>query len=202
MTDNPKNLEQLLPFYANGTLEGQEKIDVEKRLEEDDDFRMELKYLEALHNQIQQETVSNSPGELGLARLNAALDQENSAEILQKPANDNIIWRIAAIAAVVALVLSISVQVYGPLTKTDDYVTASGSSAQISQSVLQVFFNDATPAGQIRELLSEEKLTIIEGPTELGFYRLAPRNVLSDEELSALIIRLAALDAVEEALKE
>lgn len=202
MTENPKDLEQLLPFYANGTLEGQEKIEVEKRLEEDETFRLELDYLKALRKQIQQDVPSSSPGELGLARLNKVLNEERDTTEYENPANDNNIWRIAAIAAVVMLILSMGVQVFTPLTNTDSYVTASGNSGQASQQVLQVFFKDTTPEGQLRALLIKEKLTIIEGPTELGFYRLAPRKMLSDEELSSLIKRLSATDAVEEALKE
>ena len=201
MTDTAKDLEQLLPFYANGTLEGSEKEAVEKRLQEDEAFRLELDYLKALRANIKAEEMGQSPGELGLARLHKAIDADESAGNRPKAANDNRFWRIAAIAATIALTFALSVQLYAPITGSDDYVTASGTT-KVEGPVFQIFFEAEGNQGAISTLLATEKLTIIEGPTEIGYYRVAAVEKLSNNSRNELLARLNASPLIQEALAE
>ncbi|MBO6824842.1 MAG: hypothetical protein JJ879_01465 [Sneathiella sp.] len=202
MTDTAKDLEQLLPFYANGTLEGIEKEAVEKRLQEDEAFRLELDYLKALRANIKAEDMGQSPGELGLARLHKAIDADaNVGNLPKPPANENRFWRIAAIAATIALIFALSVQLYAPITGSDDYVTASGTT-KVEGPVFQIFFEAEGNQGAISSLLAAEKLTIIEGPTEIGYYRVAAIEKLSNNTRQELLARLNASPLIQEALAE
>jgi len=201
MTETTRDLEQLLPFYVNGTLEGAEKDAIEKRLEEDEDFRMELEFLKALRTNIQAEEMGQSPGELGLARLHKEISAENAPANLPKAANDNRFWRITAIAAAIALLFSVTVQLYAPLNGQDDYVTASGS-ANVEGPVFQIFFEENSTQADISAFLAQEKLTIIEGPTEIGYYRVAARNALTDNSSKQLLNRLNGSSLIQEALAE
>lgn len=200
MTDTDKDLEQLLPFYANGTLEGEEKERVESRLAEDAEFAQELEYLKALRTKIKEEEV-NSPGDFGLARLNREIDQELTENTAPQAANDNQGWRVTAIAAAIALMLSVGVHIYGNVFEKSDYITASGTH-QVEGPVMQVFFKEDAFEAEIRTLLIAEKLTIIEGPTEVGYYRIAAKTKLTDEETKALLARLSSSTLVSEALRE
>ncbi|MBE7636172.1 hypothetical protein GUA87_04900 [Sneathiella sp. P13V-1] len=201
MTEVDKNLDQLLPFYANGTLEGAEKEAVEARLSEDADFRAELAYLKALRANIQSEEIVGSPGELGLKRLHKEMDAEDRISAPPAPANDNSFWRLTAIAAAIALVISVGMQVYGTVSGEDTYTTASGTQ-QIDGPVFQIFFKDDSSEVDIRSLLLKEGLTIVEGPTEIGYYRIASRAKLDNQALGALLKRLSASPLIQEALQE
>ena len=81
---------ELLPWYVNGTLDGEERAMVEKHLKECLACRNELEEMEALHVVVQAHaSASNesSPGQAGLDRLLAALesvDPEESAQTGEK----------------------------------------------------------------------------------------------------------------------
>ena len=68
----------LLPFLANGTLEGDERAEIEAALAEDAALQAELRALRAIRATMQAEE-SFSPGEMGLARLMRGVEAEFNA---------------------------------------------------------------------------------------------------------------------------
>ena len=77
MTQNgSQNLGALLPFYLNGTLSEDEKSRVELALKTDATLRRDCNALRHIQAQMKNETFETSPGALGWARLDRALDAE------------------------------------------------------------------------------------------------------------------------------
>ncbi len=173
----------LLPFLANGTLEGTERAEVQDAVTHDPELAAELEALKAVRATIQAEE-SYSPGEMGLARLMRDVDAETQA------ANANrrpLIWQIAA-AILLALVVGQTVWQFidsGP----GGYQLAGDTPPAFTAA----FRGDVTEA-ELRSLLLEAGVEIVSGPSALGLYALAPLEGVTREEARA---ELEASDLVE-----
>ena len=205
MTLTRDDLNALLPFYANGTLEGAERAAVEAALVEDADLRAELAALQAIRDTMQSQE-AESPGDLGLARLMRDVEAETRTDMAPPAANDNVVplarlrlWQVAA-ALVLALGLGFNMlpdagRAPGPENAMSEdpaaaepgFSLASGGAADFTV----IFAPDATEAA-IRALLLEAGVEIIGGPSALGLYGLgllesgtddAARGVLAASEI-------------------
>ncbi len=167
---NKQEIELLLPFYANGTLDKQEAQRVEDALVNNNELQKELVYLRALQAQIHRKEYGNSPGELGLKRLQRELqtgrNNNQQLEVLSR-AKDR--WKYGAMAACLMLVV---------LTVTDmetkNIYQAAGGKAitQHSGIIASVTFSPNVTEQQIRKLLLDAHVFIIDGPSAIGVYRL------------------------------
>jgi len=178
MSNNSKKeeIELLLPFYVNGSLNAIEKEMVEQALVDDLDLQQELIYLQTLHRQIQQQKHDNSPGELGLKRLQHALlaEQKTFTEGIEHSEQSSSInrWRFAAIAACLMLIVQTVVD-YEPGL---NIYTAAGGKPTISQyqgQVISVTFAPNATEQAIRRLFLDANTSIVDGPSALGIYRLS-----------------------------
>lgn len=164
MTLSREEIEQLLPFLANGTLEGSELAEVRQAVEADADLAVQLAGLQALRTTMQQDETGYSPGDIGLARLMRDLDMQERAS---RPAPRSMIWQIAA-TVLLAVVIGQAVL----LPQRDDagggFELASGAQAVFTITIRP----DATEA-DIRALLLTAGVEIVEGPSALGLYGLA-----------------------------
>jgi len=201
------DLNALLPFYANGTLEGAELAALETALAADGDLRAELAALRAIRDTMQSEEVQ-SPGDLGLARLMRDVTAEASPETAPPAASDNVVpltrlrlWQVAA-ALVLAVGLGLNLlpdagrrapQIDAAMSDSPapaavpGFALASGGIADFTV----IFAPDATEAA-IRALLLEAGVEITGGPSALGLYGLgllesgtddAARGVLAASEI-------------------
>lgn len=185
-----KEISELLPFYVNGSLQGEDLEAVKKALSEDEALRDECAFLESLRSEVQNQKQESSPGQLGLKRLQRDLAKEQTTRSRRLPQNDNIkdkVWRIAAVAACIMLLVQTAYVV--PMWQNNkDLVAASGSNAAyIRGPVLSVTFVPEAREENIRELLLAVDARIIDGPSSLGVYKLA---VSKDPE--AVIAKLQA----------
>lgn len=157
--------EMLLPFYLNGTLSADETESVEQALAEHPDLQEELAFLSALREHLEgQQNSVNSPGELGLKRLQQQLHNKKS-----KPPTQG--WRIAAIAA--SFMLMLQTAVTWQRDEPVHYIPAGGSSeAEVSGTLVSVTFVPSATEQQIRAVLLESNSLIINGPSALGIYQL------------------------------
>lgn len=178
-TDNGKNdeaLNLLLPWYVNGTLEAEERRQVEAYLERSSHARDEVELLRALRRQVKDERIENSPGELGLQRLKREIKQATP----QQGGTDSLsgrtvvvasFWRPLAVAACLAVVIQAGVMIGlsgGPGSEVD---IASGT-AGLTAPVLQVTFDPGATEQEIRDVLQSAGASIADGPTALGIYNL------------------------------
>ncbi len=182
MTDQDRReIEELLPFLANGTLEGAEKTRVEQAVAADANLAGELAALIAIRATMQAEEDTQSPGELGHARLMRALDKEASAPIKGAAPKHSrpIFWQIAA-GLLCAALLGQAVWNAGP--DDGDYTLASGGEAPLTVT----FAPDATE-GQIRAILLEAGVEIVGGPSALGLYELSPLEDVELDDATAIL---------------
>ncbi len=172
-TEERRRLEELLPFYVNGTLDPEETRHLEAALAEDASLRAELAFVQALRGVVQEERPQGL-GELGERRLLRSIRQEKRASRLRRA--------VVPIAIAASLLLVAQVVTIGVLSQDEvpGVVEPLGETAELQV----VFTPDATEA-EIRTLLFEAGATIVDGPSALGVYRL-------DAEDPA-----AALDALE-----
>lgn len=176
--------EELLPFFVNGSLSATERQHVQDAVAADADLSREADVLQGIRAQMQSEASAYSPGEFGLARLMRDIDAEAPvvapAATTRRPA-------FAAMAAAVALVAVV----------TGSIVTRPGSEAPVyyeqasgdaGEATLTIAFRPDATQADMTALLLDFGLVVVDGPSALGLYRVAP---LDDTDLDALAARLA-----------
>ncbi|WP_420395567.1 hypothetical protein [Nioella sp.] len=200
-----EQIHELLPFRANGTLQGADLAAVDAALAEDADLRAELAALTAIRDTMQAEEVA-SPGEFGLARLMRDVDAEQR-ERLSTPApaaaNDNVvplmrlrIWQVAA-AVVLAVGIGFNLPQFGPGSAPMDSAEPAGftlASGGAAADFTVVFAPDATEV-ELRALLLQAGLEIVSGPSALGIYGL---GLIDAETSDAAFAALSASAIVED----
>lgn len=177
-------IEALLPFHVNGTLEGDERAEVEAAIAADPGLAAEVAALSAVRATLRAEPVQG-PGEFGLARLMREIDRETAAPA---PTGVSGLWRIAA---VLALTLALGQLAWTVSRDAPPAVTLAGGEAE----GLLVAFAPGTTEAELRALLLDLDLLIVEGPSALGLYRVVPADPEADPE--ALRIALEAAPIVE-----
>ena len=112
--NRPEHPEQLLPFYVNGTLEGEEHRQVETHLRSCLVCRREVEALKALRSAVGTASRAEPPGEAGLDRLLAAIEGEETAAV---PKRRFPRWWMQALAAMVVMTLGLVLwRPWGPQT--------------------------------------------------------------------------------------
>ncbi len=193
-----REIEELLPFLANGTLEGDEKTRVEDALQNDASLAGELAALIAMRDTMKAEEGTESPGEFGHARLMRALEKKTPVQTAPAAAAPQtsrpIFWQIAAGVLCAAL---LGQAVWNSGADEGDYILAGGGEA-----ALTVTFNPDATEDQIRNLLLDAGVEIVGGPSALGLYELAPLEDVSLDEAASVLEDnseiLESIDRVEE----
>lgn len=191
-----EQIERLLAFYVNGTLDEAERQLVDDARAADESIDREIAFLEAVRDGMRADSgeETNSPGEFGLKRLEReirAADAGADATPGLQPANDSTPedrvvrpvfsqrsgWRPMALAASLALVIGFGAANLVPFGGTgDNYQAAGGGAISAAGPVLQISFVPTTTERAIRDVLQQNKLSIVSGPSALGIYRVAIRG--------------------------
>ena len=196
-------IEALLVFLANDTLEGEERRAVEAAVAADLQLAGELEALKAMRNEMQAEDVA-SPGELGLARLMRDIEAEavptvqpqaGLPEAANLPTAPGSFWKIAA---VVLFGLVVAQTAFFGYDRGTNFDLAGGeeAAARAEHTIRVAFAEDATEA-DIRALLLEQNLVIVDGPSAIGLYTLAAIDEAARGE--AVTVLQARGDIVESA---
>lgn len=179
---------ELLPWLANGSLQGEERKAVESHVAGCAECQAELKLLQRLRQTIRSQPLPEA-GDLGLQRLL----REARRQSVSRPR-----WLLpAALAAsLVIAVQAVMLLQSGPQEPV--YAPLSGPAAGEGQ--LQVEFMPDAREADLRELLRESGVRIVDGPSAAGLYRLAvnpgqdPRLVAQKLRASKALIRHIALE--------
>jgi anti-sigma factor RsiW len=161
----------LLPFLANGTLEGDELRQVEQAVENDPTLGAELAALRSIRLTMQSDPIDYSPGEIGLARLMREVELERKDAA---PAG-NSIWKIAA-AMLLAVAVGQAVLLTMNRNQQSGYTLAGETQAAFSITIQP----NATEA-ELRAVLLDAGVEIVSGPSALGIYGLALTQGVSSE---------------------
>lgn len=172
-----RTIEELLPFYINGTLEEKERAAVEKALRDNPALCREKDYLESLRAEMQAMAAEPGLGALGLKRLQKALAEEKRqndpiARARRKIAiEQNRGWKALAVAACLLLVVQTVVML--PHWQAGDLRAAGGPAGTTQQAVFSVTFVPGASEAAIRSLLNDLGVQITGGPSALGLYRIS-----------------------------
>ncbi len=197
MTDeSTAHPDELLPWYANGTLEEPERARVEAHLAECARCREELSFLTTLAASVRSADESGAPGEFGgefgLKRLLREVGQSPPNRASARGAHRT--WWRPALAAAAVLVIAVQGVVIGRLYQQTTYLQPLSGPAAAAGVVLQVRFDPGARESDIRAALQSVDGTLVGGPGALGVYRVRLRG-LADDDAAALARRVAELRA-------
>lgn len=180
-------LEELLPWYVNGTLIGDEERQVRRFVEDNAQAARDVEILRQLRDAVRSQE-HGSPGELGLRRLQASLREGRSPG--SSPSVGR--WWRPVLAAAAALVIVIQgVLLMNAWQRPAAYEPAGVAPAG---SVIQLQFMPGATEQQITELLTRLDMEIVKGPSSVGVYRVAPVHEGADPK--TLVARLRAADKI------
>ena len=185
-----REIEELLPAYVNGSLAGPERETVERALADDPALQDELRFLEALQEEVQAGTPQSTPGELGWQRLRRRIAETSAAHRGRRHGW----WQAAAAAAAVVILVQGGLLWQAYDSGGAGYELLGGESA----AQLQVRFAPRATAREIAALLTAEDLEIVSGPGAAGVYRLRSAGTATPAELDELARRLASEETVVE----
>ena len=174
---------ELLPWYVNGTLTGQEQREVMNHLETCERCRQEIAWLQKIRAQIKADK-SAAPGEFGLNRLMRDIRREQAI-----PARKRSWWQPALAAAAVIIVVQGAV-LMNLLSQPESIVPLGGPVAE--GVVLQVRFHPEASEARIRALLQQVRGNIVGGPGALGVYRLRLDDMAGEATVEHTINELRA----------
>lgn len=178
-TTDPRDLEQLLPFYINGTLTGPERAELEAALATDAKLRGEAEYLRSLREKIKH-NAKVSAGDLPLRRVQKQIARERKTTLAPHW------WRPALAAAALVIVIQSGVLVQTFTTAPKYEPLSAPSPAQFS-----VRFAPGASASAIQALLEEIDAQIIAGPIGPGFYELRIKTKdPNDQQLGYILQQL------------
>jgi Putative zinc-finger len=161
MNDHDSHPDDLLPWYANGTLAGEERARVEKHLESCERCRQELALMHALRSSVKELGAADAPGEFGRRRL--------MRDVKSSRVGGQRWWRpVLAAAAVVIVVQTLALATL--LWPREPAITPLGGNAVSGAALLQVRFTPTATEAEIRAALDEVNGTIVDGPGALGVY--------------------------------
>lgn len=174
---------ELLPWLANGTLEGAERTEVERHVAGCTQCQSELALLQSLRTTLQAQTQTDA-GELGLQRLLRGVRREPRARPRWLLPAAMAAGLVIAVQAVLLMQTSPVEMVYAPL---------SGPAA--SETVLQVEFAPDAREAALRAALQAVGAHIVDGPSAAGLYRIAlesgrdPQQALDELQARTDLIR-------------
>jgi len=183
--DSQMEIEALLPFYVNGTLDEDERARVDDAIGANSGLRTQVEALRQIRASVRATETEHSPGEFGRARLMRDIERDtrNSSSRPMPGA----LLAASIVAATVALGSILFVSRGGV-----DYQQASGGA--VSQQFTVAFRPDASER-EISDMLLEYGLGIVSGPSAVGLYRLDPGT---PDDIEALFSELQKrVDVVE-----
>ncbi len=174
-------VQALLPFLANGTLEGAEREEAEQMLDADPDLRAELHALQTVRATLRAEDPGHSPGEIGLARLMREVGKDGTA---RRPFWQSVhTWQSVAAALLVALLLQ---ALFTGTDPGEDGYELAGADPEAGPAITVAIRPDTTEAA-FRDLLLRAGAEIVGGPSALGLYELRPLNDVTIEEARRIL---------------
>ncbi len=192
MPESPEErraIEDLLPFYLNGSLDEEERDRVERALDEDPSLQTELDFLVKWRRTVKDTAQDQGVGEMGERRLLRSIREAEREVRPPAPAAEvtslsRFLRPALALAAGLALVAQTATiwNLQDELDRRGDLQTLSGG------AVFKVQFDPDAREADLRAFLLDRGLVIVEGPTALGFYELeATQEDPAEEDLADLL---------------
>jgi anti-sigma-K factor RskA len=180
--------QMLLPWYVNGTLDAQEKADVEAHLAACAECRTDVEAERMLAAELESMPLETAHGWEALARRLDVVAPEPEPEparpiaFLRRPVRLG--WAIAAQALAAALVFAVMTAVPG--APSAPIYHALGSRSAAAPANIVVLFDPQTSEQAMRAALIEADARLVDGPTATGAYMAHVAPERRDAALAAL----------------
>lgn len=176
----------LLPWLANGTLQGEERERVERHVRDCLTCRVELAEQTALRTMVQRQPVVPLSADAGFARLRARLDRDTRR---RRSGARRAAWALAATAVIAGIGWMIVVGTRDPVSPQPGEFGTLARPMGYAAHVDVIFAADVREAA-LRALLEEIDGEIVAGPSEnLGRYTVRV-PVETDAALDRLVQHL------------
>ena len=187
----PEHPEELLPWYANDTLTGDERQRVEDHLRDCGQCRQELAWLQRLRQQVKGLQPLESPGELVRAKL--------LREVRSQPRRQRVQWWQAALAASLAVIViqgAVIFRLSGPGNM--QFAAAPIGSLPGQEALVRIRFKPTATETQIRQALRVINGAVVDGPGDSGVYyvRLEGLDTTQPFEIQDAVQRLKTASPV------
>lgn len=210
-----EDIEMLLPWYATGTLEPEEKARVDAYLADHPEVARQLDLVaEEMDQTIRVNEALGAPAPGALDRLMADVRAESPQAFRASGGGliESVLsWfgdlspRAAAMGAALAIaVICAQAVTIGVVTSGKKYDTASGeTTGRIAGTTALVGFVDSASVADVTGLLTSYGAAIVDGPKPGGIYRVRlSEKELAKADLDALLEKLLADPRVRLALAE
>ncbi|HHI93534.1 MAG TPA: hypothetical protein ENK04_08490 [Gammaproteobacteria bacterium] len=170
---NHDHPDALLPWYANGTLTDEERMQVAAHLERCEQCREELRFLTGLRQAVKQQ-VADAPAspELGLKRLMREIDADDAETPTSRPATRRMAWWQPSLAAAAVVIVIQGVLLLNLWQGDDDAGMRLAGETRPAAVVVQIQFDAAAREEEIRALLRSLDARFVDGPSAVGLYRI------------------------------
>jgi anti-sigma factor RsiW len=195
-----QNVQELLPWLLNGTLQGEEAVKVEEHLRACPGCRAELECLRVMQSEYLESEIAPEAQD-ALAKLRPRLEETQPAKRPPRRSTGRAatltapfpVWFKLAMAAQFALVFGLGWAVLQPDRAGLAYRVLSASGApERAVGSLVVVFDPAAAQRDVARILRASGGRVVDGPTESNGYVVA----VPDGGLSAALARLRAEPAV------
>lgn len=160
--------DELLPWFVNHTLSPQEQREVEDHVHSCVRCQKEIELLKHVQGHVQA-SLLDSPGEVGLQRLLTEVRKDKEEPVPSPPVR-HLTWpKTFAIAASLIIVIQAGFLMDAWFFSKP---LAPLSGPQREGIVLQISFVPTATEEKIREQLNTINATVIDGPGQLGIYRI------------------------------
>jgi len=197
-----QNVQELLPWFLNGTLQGEEAATVEEHLRGCPGCREELECLRVMQSEyLESEMAPEAQAAAALAKLRPRMDEALPTKQPPRRATGRAatltapfpVWFKLAMAAQFALVFGLGWAVLQPDRAGLAYHTLSaGGAPERAIGSLVVVFDPAAQQRDVARILRGSGGRVVDGPTASNGYVVA----VPDGGLSAALTRLRAEPAV------
>jgi anti-sigma factor RsiW len=192
-----RRTQDLLPWFVNGTLEGDEADGVELHLKECPACRVELECLRVLQSSYAEAELAPE-AEAALSRLRPRLEPEPPVPATPRPRQSVLslpapFWIRFALAAQFGVIVALGWEVLQPdRTGPEYHVLASSTAPAHAPGSLVVVFDSGAAQRDVARVLNLVGARVVDGPTASGGYVLG----VPDGTVSTALARLRADHAV------
>jgi hypothetical protein len=170
-----ERFEELLPWYANGTLSAEDRAFVETYLEQHPDARAELDWYRSLQQRV-QENAPAVPATIGLAHAMRLIqgDRPTFSERIAAFFGNMGVRPAYAMAALAIVVVQggVIMNLLGEAHESADEIRAMRASSVEEGPMLKINFAPSARESDIRLLIAQVRGELAGGPGQLGDYYL------------------------------
>jgi anti-sigma factor RsiW len=173
-----REVDELLPWFANGTLEGEERARVERHLTECNACRSEMALLQDVGEAAAEIVSATPPVADSLGKTFARIDEWEQSKPLSFGARVRQFllapWPMPrlVLAGQAALIVLLGAGLFMSRTPEREFTTASGGGEAVGAR-LTVTFEPTATEESLRQALRAVNATIVSGPSAAGVYVVA-----------------------------